>query len=95
MVLDHHLHFQIELLVHAINPSTIVTPNESSIIGYNFYLPRKDKVLLDSQGIVSVLVGESNINPKAPDILIMLWNWDQLNYLHIFMILMMLLYYIG
>ena len=51
------------------NPSVIVTPNESSIIGYNFYLPRTDKVFLDSQGIVSVLVGESNINPKAPDLL--------------------------
>ena len=51
------------------NPSVIVTPNESSIIGYNFYLPRIDKVFLDSQGIVSVLMGESNINPQAPDTL--------------------------
>ena len=30
-----------------INPSFIVTPNESSIIGYNFYLPRTDKLILD------------------------------------------------
>ena len=54
---------------NSVNPSFIVTPNESSIIGYNFYLPRKDKIFLDSQGILAVLMGESNINPQAPDTL--------------------------
>ena len=51
------------------NPTSIVTPNESSIIGYNFYLPRKDKIFLDGQGVLAVLIGESNINPQAPDAL--------------------------
>ena len=69
MVVLDHLSFSNRTFNVSSNPSTIVTPNESSIISYNFYLPRTDKVFLDSQGIVSVLVGESNINPKAPDLL--------------------------
>ena len=50
-----------------VNPSIIVSPNESSIIGYNFYLPRIDKLFLDSQGELFVLQGESNIPPRVPD----------------------------
>ena len=51
---------------NAINRSYIVTPNESSIIGYNFYLPRKDKVILGSDGAIGITVGESSLNPKEP-----------------------------
>ena len=51
---------------NAINPSFIVSPNESSIIGYNFYLPRKDKVILGSDGAIGIMVGESSLNPKEP-----------------------------
>ena len=29
-----------------VNPSFIVTPNESSLLGYSYYLPRIDKVSL-------------------------------------------------
>ena len=50
----------------ASNPSFIVSPNESSIIGYNFYLPRKDKVVLGSDATIGVMVGESSTNPVEP-----------------------------
>jgi len=48
------------------NPSFIVTPNESSIIGYNFYLPRTDKVVLDVLGNLSVIKGTSSTEPVTP-----------------------------
>ena len=48
------------------NPSFIVSPNESSIVGYNFYLPRKDKVVLGSDATIAVMVGESSTDPVEP-----------------------------
>ena len=53
----------------ASNPTTIVTPNESSIIGYNFYLPRIDKVVLDSSGEIVIITGESSTNPTPISVL--------------------------
>ena len=52
-----------------VNPEFIVKPNESSIIGYNFYLPRTDKLVLDTLGNVAVIKGTSNLSPKAPPII--------------------------
>ena len=49
-----------------INPSFIVTPNESSIVGYDHYLPRIDRVVLDTLGRLNVIQGISNIDPKPP-----------------------------
>lgn len=49
-----------------INPSFIVTPNESSIIGYNFYLPRTDKLILDTLGNLAVIKGTSSTEPVVP-----------------------------
>ena len=49
-----------------VNPSFIVTPNESSILGYNYYLPRIDKVVLDDDGELTVLQGVSSLNPIEP-----------------------------
>ena len=48
------------------NPSFIVTPNESSIVGYSFYLPRVDKVVLSSDSVMGVMVGESSTKPIPP-----------------------------
>ena len=48
------------------NPTLIVTPNESSLLGYSFYLPRIDKVILDKQERLSVIKGVSSIDPKPP-----------------------------
>ena len=49
-----------------INPTLVVTPQESSLIGYDFYLPRIDKVFLDKLGKFSVIKGVSGLNPKPP-----------------------------
>ena len=48
------------------NPSLTVTPQETSLIGYEHYLPRVDKVTLSKEGILSVVKGVSSMNPKEP-----------------------------
>ena len=50
------------------NPSYIVTPNESSIIGYSFYLPRNDRIVLDILGNLAVIKGTSSKDPVTPEI---------------------------
>ena len=47
-------------------PKLILKPKESSLIGYNYYLPRIDKVYLDTFGNFIVQKGISEINPKVP-----------------------------
>lgn len=49
-----------------INPLLIPSPNETSIMGYSYYLPRKDKVYLDKQGKLSVIKGVSSLSPTSP-----------------------------
>jgi hypothetical protein len=48
------------------NPTLVVAPNESSLIGYSYYLPRIDKLILDSLGNFSIIKGVSSLNPKEP-----------------------------
>ena len=48
------------------NPSLIVKPNESSIIGFDHYLPRMDRLVLTKSGKFTVIKGESSLNPKFP-----------------------------
>ena len=48
------------------NPSLIVKPNESSIIGFDHYLPRMDRLVLTKAGKFTVVKGESSLNPKFP-----------------------------
>jgi hypothetical protein len=48
------------------NPPLVVTPLESSLIGYEYYLSRIDKVVLDKLGNFSVIKGISALNPKVP-----------------------------
>jgi hypothetical protein len=49
-----------------INPTLVVTPSESSLVGYDYYLPRIDRVVLDKFGNFSVIKGASSLNPKPP-----------------------------
>ena len=49
-----------------VNPPYSVTPDESSIVGYTFYLPRVDKVMLDTLGNLSVIKGTSSVDPQEP-----------------------------
>jgi hypothetical protein len=48
------------------NSTLLITPGESSFIGYNYYLPRIDKVCLDKLGNFSVIKGVSADSPKEP-----------------------------
>ena len=50
------------------NPSLLVAPDESSLVGYSFYLPRIDKVVFSAQGDISVIKGTSAEDPKEPQI---------------------------
>ena len=47
-------------------PKLILTPNESSLVGYEFYLGRIDKLYLNKLGVFTVLEGTPAINPKPP-----------------------------
>jgi hypothetical protein len=47
-------------------PKIIMSPNESSLIGYSYYLGRIDKIYLDKLGNFSVLQGIPSLNPKSP-----------------------------
>jgi len=50
----------------ATSPRTILKPNESSVISYEHYLPRVDKLYLDKFGGLIVEKGISSIEPKEP-----------------------------
>ena len=63
---NHHLHFQVEIFQHQLILSLTVTPQESSLVGYEHYLPRIDRVILDKNGVMSVIKGVSSVDPKIP-----------------------------
>ena len=48
------------------NPQLVVTPQESSLVGYEYYLPRIDKVVIGVNGDISVIKGVSSDDPKVP-----------------------------
>jgi hypothetical protein len=48
-------------------PKLILSPNESSLIGYEYYLPRIDKLYLDKFGTFILEKGISSKDPKAPN----------------------------
>ena len=44
---------------------SVITPNESSLLGYSYYLPRIDKIVLNKLGEFSVIKGVSSLQPKV------------------------------
>ena len=44
----------------------IITPNESSILGYSYYLPRIDKLVINQFEEVKLVKGESSDEPAPP-----------------------------
>lgn len=42
--------------------------NESTIIGYDYYLPRMDRVILTKEGVFKVITGTSSPQPQPPTI---------------------------
>lgn len=49
-----------------VNSTLVVSPNESSVINYSYYLPRTDKLVIDKLGTISLIKGVSAKNPKVP-----------------------------
>lgn len=49
------------------DPKIIVSPNESALLGYQFYLGRIDKLYIDKLGNFIVQQGTPSIDPKDPD----------------------------
>ena len=47
-------------------PKLLLSPNESSLVGYDYYLGRIDKLYLDKFGTLIVQKGVSAIIPKSP-----------------------------
>ena len=45
-----------------------VAPNEASVIGYSYYLPRIDKVTINRLGQVEVIKGTSSDSPTPPEV---------------------------
>ena len=47
-------------------PPLVVAPNEGLLLGYNFYVGRKDRVILDSQGQFKLVQGAPAKDPALP-----------------------------
>jgi hypothetical protein len=50
-----------------LNPTRILSPNESSLLGYDYYLARIDKLYLDKNKNFILEKGISSNTPKAPE----------------------------
>ena len=44
----------------------VISPNETSFLGYSYYLPRTDLVTINRFGEVEIVKGEPDEDPKAP-----------------------------
>ena len=49
------------------SPKLIMSPNESSLVDYRFYLGRIDKLFLGVNGVFNLLQGIPSRNPKEPE----------------------------
>lgn len=58
--------FDFSSRVFQTEPKLILSPKESSVIGYDFYIGRIDKLYIDKLGNFIVMQGIPSINPKAP-----------------------------
>ena len=52
--------------ISGLNPSIVISPNESSNIGYYYYLPRIDKLVLNKNDNFSLIRRVSSSKPKKP-----------------------------
>ena len=56
------------------NPATntnnsILSPNENTLIGYSYYLPRIDKLVLHKDGEFKLIQGTPELEPKEPNLI--------------------------
>ena len=49
-------------------PKFLLAPNETSLLGYEYYLGRIDKIYLDEYGKLSVTKGISSLEPQSPNL---------------------------
>jgi hypothetical protein len=47
-------------------PKILMSPNESALVGYDFYLGRIDKLFINKNGNFSIVQGSPSIQPKEP-----------------------------
>lgn len=50
----------------SVNPKSVAKPNENSSVGYSYYLPRVDKLILKKDGSFAIISGTPSDNPKNP-----------------------------
>jgi hypothetical protein len=48
-------------------PKIVMSPNESAVVGYDFYLGRIDKIFLDKLGNFVIVQGTPSVSPKVPN----------------------------
>jgi hypothetical protein len=48
------------------NPGLVLAPGEASTLGYEFYLPRIDRLVLNTRGKFEIIKGASSLNPSLP-----------------------------
>jgi len=60
--------FDFDSRVFSTEPKFLVSANESTLLGYDFYLGRIDKLYLSEYGILEVIKGEPARNPAPPQI---------------------------
>ena len=58
--------FDFESRVFTNDPKITLSPNESSLIGYDYYLPRIDKLYVNKFGVLLLQKGVSAKSPKSP-----------------------------
>ena len=58
--------FDFESRVFTNDPKITLSPNESSLIGYDYYLPRIDKLYVNKFGVLLLQKGVSAKSPKPP-----------------------------
>ena len=54
------------IIVNLFLRSPFITPNESSVLGFSFYLPRIDKLVINQFEEVKLIKGESAEEPIPP-----------------------------
>ena len=61
--------FEARNSISAAEPQYLLKNKEVSVLGYEYYLPRIDKLYLSKYGEVSILKGQSSPSPKAPSVI--------------------------
>ena len=60
--------FEARNSISATQPQYLLKNKETSVLGYEYYLPRIDKIYLSKYGEINVAKGQSSSSPKSPSI---------------------------